>query len=106
MQGYAEAGEGDLELRSRQVHHSTLRCSSPTFCETQCTGHAEEGVRLEAGAMDTLGKVAGGDMRKAITTLQSAVRLRVRTKLHIHGPSWNLHALLLLGVSSSCASLC
>ena len=27
--------------------------------------------------MDTLGKVAGGDMRKAITTLQSAVRLRV-----------------------------
>ncbi len=40
-------------------------------------GYAEEGVTLEAGAMDTLGKVAGGDMRKAITTLQSAVRLRV-----------------------------
>ena len=34
-------------------------------------------MTLEAGAMDTLGKVAGGDMRKAITTVQSAVRLRV-----------------------------
>lgn len=39
---------------------------------------AEEGVKLEPGAMETLGKVAGGDMRKAITTLQSAVRLKVR----------------------------
>ena len=38
---------------------------------------AEEGVTLQSGAMETLGKVAGGDMRKAITTLQSAVRLRV-----------------------------
>ena len=35
--------------------------------------------------MDTLGKVAGGDMRKAITTLQSAVRLWVRSNLHILG---------------------
>lgn len=39
---------------------------------------AEEGVKLKPGAMETLGKVAGGDMRKAITTLQSAVRLKVR----------------------------
>ena len=28
--------------------------------------------------METLGKVSGGDLRKAITTLQSAVRLKVR----------------------------
>ncbi len=35
--------------------------------------------------MDTLGKVAGGDMRKAITTLQSAVRLRVSSTLRIQG---------------------
>ena len=28
--------------------------------------------------MDTLGKVSGGDLRKAITTLQSAARLKVR----------------------------
>lgn len=28
--------------------------------------------------MDTLGKVSGGDLRKAITTLQSAVRLKAR----------------------------
>ena len=34
-------------------------------------------MTLQSGAMETLGKVAGGDMRKAITTLQSAVRLRV-----------------------------
>jgi DNA polymerase III delta prime subunit len=27
--------------------------------------------------METLGKVSGGDLRKAITTLQSAVRLKV-----------------------------
>ena len=39
---------------------------------------AEEGVKLGPGAMETLGKVAVGDMRKAITTLQSAVRLKVR----------------------------
>ena len=39
--------------------------------------HAEEGVALQTGAMETLGRVAGGDMRKAITTLQSAVRLKV-----------------------------
>uniref|UniRef100_A0A061RFM7 Replication factor C subunit 2/4 n=2 Tax=Tetraselmis sp. GSL018 TaxID=582737 RepID=A0A061RFM7_9CHLO len=34
-----------------------------------------EGVSLEEGAMACLGKVSGGDLRKAITTLQSAVRL-------------------------------
>ena len=39
---------------------------------------AAEGVSLGEGAMDTLGKVSGGDLRKAITTLQSAVRLKAR----------------------------
>lgn len=37
--------------------------------------HAEEGVELGEGALETLGNVSGGDMRKAITTLQSAFRL-------------------------------
>mmetsp|Transcript_12025 Transcript_12025/g.33817 ORF Transcript_12025/g.33817 Transcript_12025/m.33817 type:complete len:331 (+) Transcript_12025:191-1183(+) len=35
----------------------------------------EEQVTMELGAMATLGKVSGGDLRKAITTLQSSVRL-------------------------------
>ncbi|KAK9814340.1 hypothetical protein WJX72_004141 [[Myrmecia] bisecta] len=35
-----------------------------------------EGVELVGEAMETLGRVSGGDLRKAITTLQSAVRLR------------------------------
>eukprot|EP00873_Tetraselmis_striata_P019827 jgi/Tetstr1/440091/TSEL_028449.t1 len=35
----------------------------------------EEGVTLQDGAMLSLSKVSGGDLRKAITTLQSAVRL-------------------------------
>ena len=45
-----------------------------------CVGrlHPEEGVELRPGAMETLAKVSGGDLRKAITTLQSAVRLKVR----------------------------
>lgn len=37
---------------------------------------SEEGVELDDGSMETLGKVAAGDMRKAITTLQSAFRLK------------------------------
>ncbi len=35
-----------------------------------------EGVEITPEAMTTLGAVSGGDMRKTITTLQSAVRLR------------------------------
>jgi replication factor C subunit 2/4 len=37
---------------------------------------SQEGVELDNETMKTLGKVAGGDMRKAITTLQSAFRLK------------------------------
>lgn len=37
---------------------------------------AAEGVRLGEGVTRTLSQVSGGDLRKAITTLQSAVRLR------------------------------
>lgn len=37
---------------------------------------AEEGVQMEDGVMETLSTVSGGDMRKAITTLQSAYRLK------------------------------
>ena len=35
-----------------------------------------EGVEITPEAMQSLGEVSGGDMRKTITTLQSAVRLR------------------------------
>ncbi|PSC72697.1 replication factor C subunit 2 [Micractinium conductrix] len=35
-----------------------------------------EDVELGEGALETLSRVSGGDMRKAITSLQSAVRLR------------------------------
>lgn len=35
-----------------------------------------EGVEITPEAMEALGEVSGGDMRKTITTLQSAVRLR------------------------------
>ncbi|PRW56135.1 replication factor C subunit 2 [Chlorella sorokiniana] len=37
---------------------------------------AAEGVMLGEGALEALSQVSGGDMRKTITTLQSAVRLR------------------------------
>ena len=47
--------------------------------------HAAEGVTLEDGGMEALSRVSNGDLRKAITTLQSAVRLKgsqVRTLLY------------------------
>jgi DNA polymerase III delta prime subunit len=36
---------------------------------------AQEGLTLQPGVMGTLGTAAGGDMRKAITILQSSSRL-------------------------------
>ena len=67
---------------------------------------AEEGVELEEGAFDMLSRVANGDLRKAITTLQSAVRLkglsvRADTLLDVAGQvgrqfrilSWSLRAI-------------
>lgn len=40
-------------------------------------GHiaSKEGVALDPDALALLGRVSGGDLRKAVTTLQSAVRL-------------------------------
>lgn len=35
----------------------------------------KEGVVMAPGALDALGRVSGGDLRKAVTTLQSAARL-------------------------------
>jgi replication factor C subunit 2/4 len=35
----------------------------------------KEGVGLEGGAFELLAEVSEGDLRKAVTTLQSAVRL-------------------------------
>ena len=37
---------------------------------------AAEGVTLEGKSLETLARVSNGDLRKAITTLQSAVRLQ------------------------------
>ena len=42
--------------------------------------------------MDTLGKVSGGDLRKAITTLQSAVRLKARPPVFQLRPLERKHA--------------
>ncbi len=35
----------------------------------------KEGVEMDSEALATLSEVSGGDLRRAITTLQSAVRL-------------------------------
>lgn len=40
--------------------------------------HTDEGVEMEADALSTLAKVSRGDLRRAITSLQSAVRLKVQ----------------------------
>ena len=45
--------------------------------EQRVTDLVAEGVELSAEALSTLGRVSTGDLRKAITTLQSAVRLKV-----------------------------
>ena len=39
----------------------------------------QEGVTLAPGAAELLGQVSGGDLRKAVTSLQSAVRLSGKT---------------------------
>ena len=42
---------------------------------------ADEEVELEKGALETLAKVSRGDLRRAITSLQSAYRLKVALTL-------------------------
>jgi DNA polymerase III delta prime subunit len=44
---------------------------------------SKEDVTLQDGAMACLSKVSGGDLRKAITTLQSAVRLAGKRCCHL-----------------------
>ena len=39
--------------------------------------NAGEHVELAPGALETLARVSRGDLRRAITSLQSAVRLKV-----------------------------
>ncbi len=55
-----------------------VRCCSELSAALmrKCACGAVEGVTLEDGTLESLSKVASGDLRKAITTLQSAVRLR------------------------------
>ncbi|CAL8469989.1 g9531 [Coccomyxa elongata] len=57
------------KFRFRPLHGGIMSARISHIC-------TEEGVELQEGAMETLGKVSGGDLRKAITTLQSAVRLK------------------------------
>ena len=54
----------------------TLGLYTAVVCHADLAKCAEEGVEMKLGAMETLGKVSNGDLRKAITTLQSAVRLK------------------------------
>jgi len=56
------------KFRFRPLHREAMRGRISYICE-------REGVLMLPGAMDALGRVSGGDMRKAVTTLQSAARL-------------------------------
>ncbi|CAD7695323.1 unnamed protein product [Ostreobium quekettii] len=69
---------------SRIIEPIASRCMKFRFRPLQLDGLERrireicgmEGVEVSDGAMRTLDMVAGGDMRKAVTTLQSAVRLK------------------------------
>ena len=68
----------------RKLWHIADICCSILYCSTGfiCLTHlqryvaAAEDVTLEGKSMETLARVSNGDLRKAITTLQSAVRLQ------------------------------
>jgi len=56
------------KFRFRPLHEGIMRERINTICDA-------EGVTMADGAMHTLGAVSGGDLRRAITSLQSAYRL-------------------------------
>lgn len=56
------------KFRFKPLHPEAMRGRIAHICE-------KEGVVMLPGAMQALGRVSGGDMRKAVTTLQSAARL-------------------------------
>lgn len=57
------------KFRFKPLHGDVMNARISHIC-------SEEGVTLATGAMGTLSKVSGGDLRRGITTLQSAVRLQ------------------------------
>lgn len=50
---------------------------TPNNVNCKCHCIVDEDVDLADGALETLAKVSRGDLRRAITSLQSAVRLKV-----------------------------
>ncbi len=56
------------KFRFKPLHEGIINERINHICEKEC-------VALAADALALLGKVSGGDLRKAVTTLQSAVRL-------------------------------
>ena len=69
----------------------SLACFDCSACSLCLTVSECEGVRLEEGVLDTLMRASGGDMRKALTFLQSSHQLSgggavdMRTVLDISG---------------------
>ncbi len=59
---------GLLSRRFKPLHQQVMHERIRYIC-------AAEGVQCEGEALDTLSRVSAGDLRRAITTLQSAVRL-------------------------------
>ena len=57
-----------LRSRFKPLHSAVMRERIDFIC-------GKEGVGLEDGAFELLAEVSDGDLRKAVTTLQSAVRL-------------------------------
>lgn len=57
-----------LACRFKPLHEAIMSSRIEHIAE-------KEGVELAPDAMATLAAVSGGDLRKAITTLQSAARL-------------------------------
>ncbi len=62
-----------LEAWTRPQRETRPVAGKPGLDSTAAGDFADEGVELEGDAFSTLSRVANGDLRKAITLLQSAV---------------------------------
>eukprot|EP00891_Asterochloris_glomerata_P008841 jgi/Astpho2/8841/fgenesh1_pm.00129_%23_10_t len=82
------------KFRFKPLHGSIMDNRLQHICQ-------EEGVQLPPESLQTLVKVSGGDLRKAITTLQSAVRLQPQTILDVAGA---VPQSVLAGLLAACRS--